>query len=89
MTQTIAVIRGDGIGPEIMDATLSVLDKLGLGLEYDFVDAGLSAYEKCGELLPAATMDAITKHRVALKSPHVPGESVAPDGSPGAPGTMT
>jgi isocitrate dehydrogenase (NAD+) len=69
MTQTIAVIRGDGIGPEIMDATLSVLDKLGLGLQYDFVDAGLSAYEKCGELLPAATMDAITKHRVALKSP--------------------
>jgi isocitrate dehydrogenase (NAD+) len=69
MTQTIAVIRGDGIGPEIMDATLSVLDKLNLGLEYDFVDAGLSAYEKCGELLPAATMEAITKHRVALKSP--------------------
>jgi isocitrate/isopropylmalate dehydrogenase len=32
MTQTIAVIRGDGIGPEIMDATLSVLDRLNLGL---------------------------------------------------------
>jgi isocitrate dehydrogenase (NAD+) len=69
MTQTIAVIRGDGIGPEIMDATLGVLDKLGLGLQYDFVEAGLAAYEKCGELLPAATMDAIHKHRVALKSP--------------------
>src|SRR6187397_890477 len=69
MTQTIAVIRGDGIGPEIMDATLHVLEKLDLGLSYDFVDAGLSAYEKCGELLPAATMDAITKHRIALKSP--------------------
>ena len=69
MTQTIAVIRGDGIGPEIMDATLHVLEKLNLGLSYDFVDAGLSAYEKTGELLPAATLDAITKHRVALKSP--------------------
>jgi isocitrate dehydrogenase (NAD+) len=69
MTQTIAVIRGDGIGPEIMDATLGVLDALGAGLSYDFVDAGLAAYEKCGELLPAATMDAITRHRVALKSP--------------------
>src|SRR4249919_937918 len=69
MTQTIAVIRGDGIGPEIMDATLLVLDRLNLGLSYDFVDAGLSAYEKTGELLPAATLDAITKHRVALKSP--------------------
>jgi isocitrate dehydrogenase (NAD+) len=69
MPQTIAVIRGDGIGPEIMDATLGVLDALKLGLQYDFVDAGLSAYEKGGELLPAATMEAIHKHRVALKSP--------------------
>jgi len=69
MTQTIAVIRGDGIGPEIMDATLQVLDALDLGLSYDFVEAGLVAYEKQGELLPAATMDAIRKHRVALKSP--------------------
>ena len=34
MTQTIAVIRGDGIGPEIMDATLQVLDGLKLGLEF-------------------------------------------------------
>ena len=69
MTQKIAVIRGDGIGPEIMDATLHVLEGLDLGLEYDFVDAGLSAYEKSGELLPATTLDAITRHRVALKSP--------------------
>ena len=69
MTQTIAVIRGDGIGPEIMDATLQVLDALDLGLQYEFVEAGLSAYEKHGELLPAATLEAIRKHRVALKSP--------------------
>ena len=69
MTQKIAVIRGDGIGPEIMDATLHVLEGLELGLEYDFVDAGLSAYERCGELLPAATLDAITQHRIALKGP--------------------
>jgi isocitrate dehydrogenase (NAD+) len=69
MTQTIAVIRGDGIGPEIMDATLQVLDALNLGLSYDFVEAGLSAYEKQGELLPAATLDAIHRHRIALKSP--------------------
>jgi len=69
MKTTIAVIRGDGIGPEIMDATLRVLDALGANLVYDFVDAGLSAYEKTGELLPQATLDAIAKHRIALKSP--------------------
>jgi len=69
MSQTIAVIKGDGIGPEIMDATLAVLDALNVGLQYEFVDAGLSAYEKTGELLPAATLDAIAKYKVALKSP--------------------
>ncbi len=69
MTQKIAVIRGDGIGPEIMDATLHVLEGLNLGLEYEFVEAGLAAYEKTGELLPAATLEAIARNRVALKSP--------------------
>jgi isocitrate dehydrogenase (NAD+) len=67
--KTIAVIRGDGIGPEIMRATLRVLDQLKPGLEYEFVEAGLAAHEKFGELLPAATLESIAKHRVALKSP--------------------
>ena len=69
MTQTIAVIRGDGIGPEIMDATLYVLDAMHVGLHYEFVDAGMAAFEKCGELLPAATLESIRTHRIALKSP--------------------
>ncbi len=69
MSQKIAVLRGDGIGPEIMDATLMVLDALKADLEYDFVDAGLSALEKTGELLPQTTLDAIASHRIALKSP--------------------
>ena len=68
-SKKIAVIRGDGIGPEIMDATLRVLDALDAGLEYDFVDAGLAALERSGELLPAATLEAISAHRVALKGP--------------------
>ncbi len=69
MQKTIAVIRGDGIGPEIMHATLRVLDALDAGLAYDFVEAGLAAQRQCGELLPQATLDAIARHRVALKSP--------------------
>jgi len=67
--KTIAVIRGDGIGPEIMAATLKVLDALDTGLAYEFVDAGMVALEQHGELLPQATLDSIAKHRVALKGP--------------------
>jgi isocitrate dehydrogenase (NAD+) len=69
MAQTIAVIRGDGIGPEIMDATLRVLDALDVGLAYEFVDAGLAAQAKTGALLPQETLDAIARHRIALKGP--------------------
>ena len=69
MTQTITVIRGDGIGPEIMDATLHVLDAMKLGLTYEEADAGLVALEKHGDLLPQATLDSISRNKVALKSP--------------------
>jgi isocitrate dehydrogenase (NAD+) len=69
MNKTIAVIRGDGIGPEIVDASLRVLDALDCGLAYDFVDAGMVALEKHGELLPQATLETIARHRVALKGP--------------------
>jgi len=69
MTRTITVIPGDGIGPEIMRATLRVLDELKTGLQYEVVEAGVAALEKSGELLPAATLESIARHRVALKSP--------------------
>ncbi len=69
MSKTIAVIRGDGIGPEIMRATLRVLDALNAGLKYEFVEAGVAAQEQFGELLPAATLESIARNRVALKSP--------------------
>ncbi|WP_249976558.1 isocitrate dehydrogenase [Vreelandella olivaria] len=69
MSQAIAVIKGDGIGPEIMDATLRVLDALECGLEYEFVDAGLTALEKHGTLIPQASLDAIEHCGIALKGP--------------------
>ncbi|OCK49038.1 isocitrate dehydrogenase [Stenotrophomonas maltophilia] len=69
MTQKITVIRGDGIGPEIMDATLYVLDQLKTGLEYEDADAGLVALEKHGDLMPAVTLESIARNKVALKSP--------------------
>ncbi len=69
MSKTIAVIPGDGIGPEIMTATLRVLDALECGLSYEFVDAGMIALDKHGELLPPSTLSVIGRHKVALKGP--------------------
>ena len=45
MNKTICVIRGDGIGPEITDACLRVLDAMNCGLSYDFALAGVTAFE--------------------------------------------
>ncbi|GAA3899811.1 isocitrate dehydrogenase [Halomonas cibimaris] len=69
MSQSIAVIKGDGIGPEIMDATLRVLDALDCGFDYDIVDAGLGALDQHGTLIPQTTLDTIEKHGIALKGP--------------------
>lgn len=69
MSKTITVLRGDGIGPEITDATLRVLDALRCGLQYEFASAGVSALEEHGALLPASTIESITRTRVALKGP--------------------
>ncbi len=69
MTQKITIIKGDGIGPEIMDATIRVLDQLNLGLEYIYKDAGLEALEKHGDLLPQDTLDAVKANKICLKGP--------------------
>jgi isocitrate dehydrogenase (NAD+) len=69
MSTTITVIPGDGIGPEIMSATLRVLDVLDAGLVYEVVHAGLAALEKEGELIPPATLESIRRNRVVLKGP--------------------
>lgn len=67
--RTITVIPGDGIGPSIIDAAIKILDKAGCDFEYEFADAGLTALEKQGELLPQRTLDMIEKNRITLKGP--------------------
>ncbi len=65
--QTITVIPGDGIGPSIIDATLKVLDKAGCDFNYEFADAGLTALENHGELVPQETIDLIEKKQNHIK----------------------
>ncbi|GAB3021993.1 isocitrate dehydrogenase [Bowmanella dokdonensis] len=67
--QRITVIRGDGIGPDIVDAAIQILDKAGCDFAYDYADAGLVALEKHGELLPQETLDLIASNKVTLKGP--------------------
>lgn len=69
MSKTIAVIKGDGIGPSVVDSAIQILDRMGCGYNYVFADAGSTALEKCGSLIPEETISAIEQHRIVLKGP--------------------
>jgi isocitrate dehydrogenase (NAD+) len=69
MTHTITLIPGDGIGPEVTDAVLSVLKAAGVSIQWERHSAGALAFERTGKALPGELIDSIRRNRVALKGP--------------------
>jgi len=63
------LIPGDGIGPEIVEATVTVLEALGSPFEWEHQIAGLAGVKASGDPLPAATLESIHRTRLALKGP--------------------
>ena len=63
------LIAGDGIGPEIMEATVAVLEALGAPFDWQPAVAGMAGQNSAGDPLPQATIDNIRKTRLALKGP--------------------
>ncbi|NML17590.1 isocitrate/isopropylmalate family dehydrogenase [Azohydromonas caseinilytica] len=63
------LIAGDGIGPEIVEATVAVLDALGSPFEWDPQIAGAAGVKAAGDPLPQATLESIRRTRLALKGP--------------------
>ena len=69
MIREATLIAGDGIGPEITQVTLQVLDALGVGFDWDEQFGGMSAVEQAGTPLPDSTVDSIRRTGLALKGP--------------------
>ncbi|MFA5399247.1 MAG: isocitrate/isopropylmalate dehydrogenase family protein [Dehalococcoidia bacterium] len=69
MTYRVTLIPGDGIGPEITRATVSVLEATGIKFDWEIHTVGEAAVEKYGIPLPEATLESIRKNKVALKGP--------------------
>jgi isocitrate dehydrogenase (NAD+) len=63
------LIPGDGVGPEIMDATLAALEALEAPFEWDRQIAGLEGVKLANDPLPPETLDSIRRTRIALKGP--------------------
>jgi len=62
----IAVVRGDGIGPEVVDSAQRVLDATGLEFEYVEASAGYGCWQETGTSLPDETVDVIRECRTCL-----------------------
>ncbi len=69
MNQTITVFRGDGIGPEITDVVLDILQTAKAPLEFEIFDVGAAVYEKTGAFIPEDGLKSFEKNRILLKSP--------------------
>lgn len=69
MTYAITLIPGDGIGPEVTDATTRVIDFACPGIRWESVVAGEGAMAEFGKPLPDPVLESVRKNRIALKGP--------------------
>jgi isocitrate dehydrogenase (NAD+) len=69
MSHRITLIPGDGIGPEITESVVRILEKTGVAFEWEAHEAGIRSYEKTGNPLPPTLLDSIRQNKVALKGP--------------------
>ena len=69
MAYQVTLIRGDGTGPELVEATRRVLEGTGVAFEWDVVEAGVDIMETAGTPLPENVLASIRKNKVALKGP--------------------
>lgn len=68
---TITLIPGDGIGPEIIAATVRILEATGVDIEWETHILGAQAQEQFGTTLPESTIESIKRNKVALKGPQM------------------
>lgn len=71
MKHTITLIPGDGIGPEIIAATVRIIEATGVDIEWETHILGAQAQEKYGTTLPESTIESIKRNKVALKGPQM------------------
>jgi isocitrate dehydrogenase (NAD+) len=69
MPHRVTLIPGDGIGPELAEATRRVLDASGVAFEWEVVDAGEAVMAEHGTPLPEGVLESIRRNRVAIKGP--------------------
>lgn len=72
-TRKVTMLNGDGIGPEVMDATRKILEAAKAPLEFDYAEIGAEAAARFNTNLPDSTVDAVLKSGIAMKGPTATG----------------
>lgn len=65
----VTLLRGDGVGPEVSEAVLAILEKSGARVEFEEVNAGLESQRAKGDPLPPEVLESIKRNGAALKGP--------------------
>lgn len=65
----VTLFKGDGIGPEICEQVVRILDSLKLEIEFEPFEVGAAEYERHGALIPEAAFESIERNKVILKAP--------------------
>jgi isocitrate dehydrogenase (NAD+) len=69
MAYQVTLIPGDGIGPEVSGAAKRVLEATGVQFDWDVQEAGMTALESRGDVLPDSVIESIRRNNLALKGP--------------------
>ena len=69
MAHKVTMIPGDGVGPELSEATMRVLDATGVGFEWEVLQAGENVMAEYGTPLPEPVLESIRRNKVAIKGP--------------------
>lgn len=69
MSYRVTLIPGDGIGPEVTDAAVKVMEATGVEFDWEVVEAGEKVIQKEGTPLPQYVLDSLKKNRIGLKGP--------------------
>jgi isocitrate dehydrogenase (NAD+) len=69
MVHLVTLIPGDGIGPEVAEATVRAIDATGVAIEWERVQAGIQALDEQGQLIPDDVFASLEVSRTGLKGP--------------------
>ena len=69
MAQTVTLIPGDGIGPDLTDSVKEVIGALDFGIEWEIAEAGEAVMDREGTPLPESVLESIRRNKVAIKGP--------------------